>query len=536
MSGEGEHHGEIIVVHRHGDHEEGHHGGAWKIAFADFMTAMMTFFLVMWLINSTDNQTLTQVATYFNPIKLTDRAAAERGVNDEQFGGSGNEPEEHEQQKKKEGKSFTEPKQETGERRFSEEELFADPYDTLNKLASQAIRVPPNSAGGMRKDGRAGGDAFRDPFDPDFRRNSYEGPVEGGNSPPTPKASDRKSQAGVPGKQGEVAPAPEAAEPAPAQFGGDAAKAPEKPAENQPQRGKSALSDIDENLGEGSTAQEEPEIQVGRAQADENGGRKGSGPSEEAKNAQEAAEVKEPKEAADISESKETKEGKEAAEAKEGKEAKEVTIVLNVQPDQRSAAQTDQNTGNDAKSEANEASQAQNRGGNPGENAGNNSGSSTKAGQTAERAKTIEADFRETLRESGLLSMPAISVRATPDGVLISLTDKLNFEMFAIASAEPRPELVVVMEKLANVLAKQPGNVIISGHTDARPFRSKTYDNWRLSVARAHVTYYMLVRGGVLKSRIERIEGHADRDLKIPGNPRAAQNRRIEILLRPPKI
>ena len=65
---------EIVIVRRRGgDHEEGHHGGTWKIAYADFMTAMMAFFLVMWLINSTDKKTLTQVATYFNPMRLTDK-------------------------------------------------------------------------------------------------------------------------------------------------------------------------------------------------------------------------------------------------------------------------------------------------------------------------------------------------------------------------------------------------------------------------------------------------------------------------------
>ena len=40
-------HPEIIIVKRHSAHEEEHHGGAWKIAFADFMTAMMAFFLVL---------------------------------------------------------------------------------------------------------------------------------------------------------------------------------------------------------------------------------------------------------------------------------------------------------------------------------------------------------------------------------------------------------------------------------------------------------------------------------------------------------
>ena len=75
MSGDPhEHPHEIIIVkHGGGDHDEGHHGGVWKIAFADFMTAMMCFFLVMWLINAANEQTKAAVASYFNPVKLIDR-------------------------------------------------------------------------------------------------------------------------------------------------------------------------------------------------------------------------------------------------------------------------------------------------------------------------------------------------------------------------------------------------------------------------------------------------------------------------------
>jgi chemotaxis protein MotB len=43
----------IIVVKKHGGHG-GHHGGAWKVAYADFVTAMMAFFLVMWLVTQSD--------------------------------------------------------------------------------------------------------------------------------------------------------------------------------------------------------------------------------------------------------------------------------------------------------------------------------------------------------------------------------------------------------------------------------------------------------------------------------------------------
>ena len=42
----------------------------------------MCFFLVMWLINSTDKKTITQVATYFNPLRLNDRTASQKGLSD----------------------------------------------------------------------------------------------------------------------------------------------------------------------------------------------------------------------------------------------------------------------------------------------------------------------------------------------------------------------------------------------------------------------------------------------------------------------
>ncbi len=44
----------VIVVRRGGKHGAGHHGGAWKVAYADFVTAMMAFFLVMWLVTQSD--------------------------------------------------------------------------------------------------------------------------------------------------------------------------------------------------------------------------------------------------------------------------------------------------------------------------------------------------------------------------------------------------------------------------------------------------------------------------------------------------
>src|SRR5512142_1570821 len=54
----------IVIVKKARHAKHGHHGGAWKVAYADFVTAMMAFFLVMWLIN-TSPQVRSPLASYF---------------------------------------------------------------------------------------------------------------------------------------------------------------------------------------------------------------------------------------------------------------------------------------------------------------------------------------------------------------------------------------------------------------------------------------------------------------------------------------
>jgi chemotaxis protein MotB len=56
-----------IVVKRVKRVEGGHHGGAWKVAYADFVTAMMAFFLLMWLLSTTTEEQKKGLADYFSP-------------------------------------------------------------------------------------------------------------------------------------------------------------------------------------------------------------------------------------------------------------------------------------------------------------------------------------------------------------------------------------------------------------------------------------------------------------------------------------
>jgi len=71
-----------IYIEGHG----GHHGGAWKVAYADFVTAMMAFFLLMWLLGATNEKQRKALADYFSPtlIELKQNSAGSNGL----FGGA----------------------------------------------------------------------------------------------------------------------------------------------------------------------------------------------------------------------------------------------------------------------------------------------------------------------------------------------------------------------------------------------------------------------------------------------------------------
>jgi chemotaxis protein MotB len=73
-----------IIIRREEVVEGGHHGGAWKLAYADFMTAMMAFFLLMWLVNMTTIEQKTGLADYFTPSNAMARGASGNG---QPFGG-----------------------------------------------------------------------------------------------------------------------------------------------------------------------------------------------------------------------------------------------------------------------------------------------------------------------------------------------------------------------------------------------------------------------------------------------------------------
>jgi chemotaxis protein MotB len=82
--------GATIVIRRVTKKSGAHHGGSWKIAYADFVTAMMAFFLLMWLLGSTTQGDLQGIADYFNtPLRVALRGGSGAGDSSSVIQGGG---------------------------------------------------------------------------------------------------------------------------------------------------------------------------------------------------------------------------------------------------------------------------------------------------------------------------------------------------------------------------------------------------------------------------------------------------------------
>jgi chemotaxis protein MotB len=152
------------------------------------MTAMMAFFLVMWLVNAANEETKASVATYFNPIKLADEKPTEKGLKKPVDQADGEEKQD--KSKEKEDKPNKGAASSTGEDQtstsgdqanYSEADFFENPYSVLAEIAQevgQQANVSAKGEGGASDSGPAtgadGGEAYRDPFDPDFWTKQIE--------------------------------------------------------------------------------------------------------------------------------------------------------------------------------------------------------------------------------------------------------------------------------------------------------------------------------------------------------------------------
>jgi len=396
---------EIVIVRRRGGgHDDAHHGGAWKIAFADFMTALMCFFLVMWLINSTDKNTVTQIASYFNPLRLNDRLPSKKGVQ-EQSVSSGN------------------PK-ESGSDGVNKKEKKEKKENKPKKPEPVAQGPSTSEAGGLYG---AGSDieVLRDPIgtiEAVMASGAATSAATGKRSLPIGMPLDAFDSAVEVGLAGD----------------GYGRKSPPVP-ESKP-------GTLSVRRDEGT------------------GGRVGG------------------------------------ADRDRGSDEQPAPRGIQQGKDTNSSSLTPADTKSKEES-ANKVSDS------------------------------VRKDIAAALADLKPESRPVVEVTSQMDGITISVADNFEFGMFSVGSARPSREMVVVMERISAVLARQAGEIRIVGHTDGRKYRTADNDNWRLSSARAQMAFYMMRRAGIEEGRVVGLEGRADTAPKVPDDSLDSRNRRIDIQL-----
>jgi chemotaxis protein MotB len=125
-----------------------------------------------------------------------------------------------------------------------------------------------------------------------------------------------------------------------------------------------------------------------------------------------------------------------------------------------------------------------------------------------------------------------IEVEVVPQGLRILIKDDQQRFMFARGSATLDPHFRKLLTALSGVLGKVDNKLIISGHTDAVPYRGKSgYDNWNLSGDRALRARNVLVDTGTPAGNVLQVAAQADVMPLRPQDPENGANRRIELLL-----
>nr|WP_319483288.1 MotB family protein [uncultured Cohaesibacter sp.] len=479
---EHEHEKELIIIRRRPDMTiEKPHSGVWKIAHADFMTAMMAFFMVMWLISSTDEAAKKHIARYFNPVNLSSMTPFPKGLQDPETNAKpvGEEASPTKPDKASAGSGASTAAGRSGQATpgvsnataaqqavsvrssgvarsgtttrqlptFTEAEIFSDPYGVLDRII---MKEEKDSGPEERDDASAslaekiqgqGGTAMRDPFAPlSWALN----PLSLDDIELTEDSGSAKFSI-----TGEERP--------------DATSLANGPSNDKIEIAKAAFEAVKPMLGEAGN---------------------------DAVKSQKA----------------DNKADKEPSELVEGE-----AMASAMKAPRNSSVGKDAANG---PAEAATASSAE---------------ISDKIGEfRAILANALNETPRQTIGNE-------LTITTSGNDILINVSDSADYGMFAIGSSEPTARSIKLLERIAHSLGQIRGDIIIRGHTDGRPFRSGTSDNWNLSTARAHMARFMLIRGGLDEHRLLRVEGYADRALKHPDNPEADDNRRIEILVQPIK-
>jgi len=148
----------------------------------------------------------------------------------------------------------------------------------------------------------------------------------------------------------------------------------------------------------------------------------------------------------------------------------------------------------------------------------------------------IEAALRKMPEFRSIRNNVLFSV--TGEGLRIDLLETEQGLFFVTGNTSPTASGEHLLEVLAVELGKMPNEVVIEGHTDARPFRNSTsssrYSNWELASDRANTARRILHTFGLRPEQVVETRGFAAQRLLDPKHPENPRNRRISVVVKFP--
>ena len=154
------------------------------------------------------------------------------------------------------------------------------------------------------------------------------------------------------------------------------------------------------------------------------------------------------------------------------------------------------------------------------------------------RVDQVQKMIQEALRRAPELHKLQKGIRfaVTGEGLRIDLLETEQGRFFVNGSSDPTGDGSRLLALLAAELTRLPNQVIIEGHTDARPFRnaapSSGYSNWELSADRANAARRVLHQFGLPPDRVVEVRGYADQKRLDGSDPFDPRNRRVSIVVR----
>jgi len=126
-----------------------------------------------------------------------------------------------------------------------------------------------------------------------------------------------------------------------------------------------------------------------------------------------------------------------------------------------------------------------------------------------------------------------VQMTVTGEGLRIELLESDVSTFFETGSPQPTSPGQEMLRMLASQLGKLPNKISIEGHTDARPYVSKSgYTNWELSADRANSARRLMQECGLGMAQVAEVRGFADQRLRKPEDPDSASNRRVSIVVK----